>query len=326
VFDTTASVIGLILGGRAALGRGGAAASAEAASEEGALGRVKRAGCSFAEGTPVATNDGLKSIGELKIGDRVLARSEETGAYAFQPITQVLRHEDPVKVHLTLEDPAKGVTEAIETTPEHPFYVPGRGFVPAGSLKPDDAVSGAAAGALSVVHLISGQSGTSEVLRVKNLTFENQPFLAYDLEVGQDQTFFVGRSGAWVHNCDSKQQVLAKVAEMKEAMTPWEKDNTTYGAAHVTTRLGVDEMWVSQAGMKGYAEPRIRGNAINAKAPAKGADEFGLKHINDAEMHLYRAAEDEGATINALGATRDVCTFCQKRLPDNIPIVTPLKK
>ena len=46
---------------------------------------------------------------------------------------------------------------------------------------------------------------------------------------------------------------------------------------------------------------------------------------NDAEMHLYRAARDEGATINALGATRDVCGWCQKRLPDDIPIVTPLK-
>jgi hypothetical protein len=49
-------------------------------------------------------------------------------------------------------------------------------------------------------------------------------------------------------------------------------------------------------------------------------------HINDAEMHLHRAAEAEGATINALGATRDVCAFCQQRLPANIPIATPLKK
>ena len=164
--------------------------------------RVAIRGCadSFAESTPVATSEGLKPIGDLKTGDRVLARSEETGAYAFEPITQVFRHQDPMKVHLTLEDPATGATEVIETTPEHPFHVPGRGFVPAGSLKPDDAVSRADAGSSSVVRLIFDQSGTLEVLRVKNLTYDNQPFLAYNLEVGEDHTFFVGTIRAWVHN------------------------------------------------------------------------------------------------------------------------------
>jgi hypothetical protein len=61
-------------------------------------------GCadSFAESTPVTTSEGLKPIGDLKTGDRVLARSEETGAYAFEPITQVFRHQDPVKVHRSM--------------------------------------------------------------------------------------------------------------------------------------------------------------------------------------------------------------------------------
>ena len=179
-------------------------------SEEPVAGRLK--GCSFAEGTLVDTDDGLKSISELKVGDRVLARNEDTGIYAFQPITQIFRDEDPVKIYLTLEDPATGTTEVIATTPKHLFHVPGRGFVPAGSLKPDDVVSKAEAGTLSVVRLIRGQSGTPEVLRVKNLTFENQPFLAYDLEVGQDHTFFVGTIGVWVHNNDCD-PVLKKIEE-----------------------------------------------------------------------------------------------------------------
>jgi hypothetical protein len=155
---------------------------------------------SFAEATPVTTLEGLKPIGELKTGDRVLAQDEETGTYAFEPITQVFRHQDPVKVYLTVEEPATGLTEVIETTPDHPFHVPGRGFVPAGSLKSDDTVSRAATGASSVVRLMSARSGTSEVLRVKNLTFENEPFWAYNLEVGEDHTFFVGTTHAWVHN------------------------------------------------------------------------------------------------------------------------------
>jgi hypothetical protein len=166
----------------------------------------RSAGCSFDAATPVTTSEGLKSIGELKTGDYVLARSDETGTYGFEPITQVFRHQDPVKVHLTLEDPATGATEVIETTPEHPFHVPGRGFVPVESLKPDDTVSRAPsnepAASSSVVRLIPGQSTPPEVLRVAALTFENRPFLAYNLEVGEDHTFLVGAGRALVHNAN----------------------------------------------------------------------------------------------------------------------------
>jgi hypothetical protein len=52
----------------------------------------------------------------------------------------------------------------------------------------------------SRVRLIPGESDPQEVLRVKTLTFENQPFGAYNLEVGEDHTFFVGTTRAWVHN------------------------------------------------------------------------------------------------------------------------------
>ena len=165
--------------------------------------------CSFAEATPVTTAEGLRPIGELKIGDRVLARDEMTGAARFKPITQVFRHLDPIKVHLTLEDLATGTTEVIETTPEHPFHVPGRGFVAAAALKPGGAVSKAPSaaplGKFSVVTLRTDLTDTSGALRVKALTLEDQPFLAYNLEVADDHSFFVGEARAWVHNgpCDN---------------------------------------------------------------------------------------------------------------------------
>src|SRR5262249_1236449 len=199
---------------------------------------------SFAESTPVATSEGLKPIGDLKTGDRVLARSEETGAYAFEPITQVFRHQDPMKVHLTLEDPATGATEVIETTPEHPFHVPGRGFVPAGSLKPDDEVSRAPsnepAASSSLVRLIAGQSTPPEVLRVKTLTFENQPFLAYNFEVGEDHTFFVGVGRAWVHNgkCGKNARELRK--NMEDAGVEFRSGEA---AGHIVPSTGKKGRW-----------------------------------------------------------------------------------
>jgi RHS repeat-associated protein len=163
-----------------------------------------RGGCSFAEETPVTTSDGLKPIGELKIGDHVLARDEKTGTYAFEPITQVFRDRDPVEAHLTLENPATGATEVIETTPNHSFHVPGRGFVEAAALKAGDPVSRALSNepisTSEVAQLIADRSDMSDVLRVKTLTFENQPFWAYNLEVAEDHTYFVGAERAWVHN------------------------------------------------------------------------------------------------------------------------------
>src|SRR5262249_36538935 len=88
--------------------------------------------------------------------------------------------------------------------PDHLFHVPGRGFAAAGSLKLGDPVSRASPeepiSTSSLVHSTSQRADMSDVLRVNTLTFENQPFWAYNLEVAEDHTFFVGASRAWVHN------------------------------------------------------------------------------------------------------------------------------
>jgi hypothetical protein len=118
--------------------------------------------------------------------------------------------------------------------------------------------------------------------------------------------------------------VATKVAEMQAGMTEGELGRTSYAAAHVTTAEGSTETWVAAAGKSGYVRPAVRGDALNMRAPAS-ADLAGLEHINDAEMHLFRAAEQQGATINTIGATRPVCAWCQARLPSDVPIVTELK-
>jgi hypothetical protein len=49
------------------------------------------------------------------------------------------------------------------------------------------------------VAVLSG-ARASDALHVKAITKEYQPFNAYNVEVANDHTFFVGNSGAWVHN------------------------------------------------------------------------------------------------------------------------------
>jgi RHS repeat-associated protein len=183
-----------------------------------------RGDCSFSEAMPVATVDGLKSISRLKVGDRVLARSEATGAYGIKPVTQLFKHRDPVKLRLTLEDPSAQIVEAIETTPEHPFHVPGRGFVEAAALKPGDLVSRATSAEpsqpLSIVSLTTDLSDTSGALRVKALTLEDQPFWAYNFEVADYHTYFIGETRAWVHNGPCDKAKVDKEIEVSRSRHP----------------------------------------------------------------------------------------------------------
>jgi len=216
----------------------GAAARAEgpAARAANLVERVIGGGCgsSFAEATPVTTSEGLKPIGELKPGDRVLARDEVTGAYAFEPITEVFRHQDSVKVYLTLEDPATGATEVIETTPNHPFHMPGHGFVEAADLKSGDPVSQLSM--VSTVRLTNNVGDTAGALRVKALTFEDKPFSAYNLEVAEHHTFFVGKGYAWVHNgCAPRVGGGAKL----ENLTPGEIRRIQNAANRTGTQITV---------------------------------------------------------------------------------------
>jgi hypothetical protein len=74
--------------------------------------------------------------------------------------------------------------EAIETTPEHPFFSLERGFVPAAELRPGELVATA-----------SGEPGV-----VNSVAWTGGPAVMWNLTVGIDHTFFVGAGGWWVHN------------------------------------------------------------------------------------------------------------------------------
>jgi hypothetical protein len=141
----------------------GAAADAES--------QATRLLCSFSGDTEVATPAGARPIGELEPGDEVLAGDPDTGAISVRRVDAVLVHEDAVTGTVTIDG------EPVETTPEHPFRVEGRGFVPAGELEPGDRVETAA-----------GASGT-----VGAVTWDGGPATMWNLTVAVDHTFYVGQ-------------------------------------------------------------------------------------------------------------------------------------
>lgn len=71
----------------------------------------------FKEGTLVETEDGLKPIEEIEIGDKVLAYNEETGDQAYKEVVRLFRNTTEEWYHIY----ANG--EEIVCTGGHPFYL-----------------------------------------------------------------------------------------------------------------------------------------------------------------------------------------------------------
>gem|GEM_PF-4271587 len=157
-------------------------------------------GCGIA-GTPVVPPSGkTEPIEKVKPGDFELSRDQNAGDGAKtepEKVTRTFVHYNRDVDTVTFSDGA-----TVTCTPQHPFYVHGRGFVPAGDLKSGDEVAGAD-GALDPVVSVAKHTGVATV---------------YNFEVAGDHTYFVASSphGLWVHNsCDQ----LARGRQMHREMS-----------------------------------------------------------------------------------------------------------
>ena len=102
---------------------------------EGALGKVQGALSSwgqfaqpcFASGTPVLTPDGWRAIEAVVRGDVVLTRDEHdpSGAVVARVVEEVFTRSARILV-------VRAGGQVVRTTQEHPFYVEGKGWTPAG--------------------------------------------------------------------------------------------------------------------------------------------------------------------------------------------------
>ena len=152
--------------------------------------KVLRLAC-FIAGTPIRLEVGskaieaLRSVAEYGSGcDWVLARDEHDAGGVVRP-RRVLQCF--VRVSPILEVVAGG--RVIGTTGEHPFWVVGKGWVPAGSLEVGDLLGG------------SGEGG----VRVESVRDTGRVETVYNVEVEGDHTYFVGDEtewgfDLWVHN------------------------------------------------------------------------------------------------------------------------------
>jgi RHS repeat-associated protein len=139
--------------------------------------------CCFSPGTLVHSVDGLKAIDELREGDLVLSKSEETGEIDWKKVTEIIvdKHRPSYKIKFDFEN---GKQQEVLVTPEHPFWVVSSGWLEVSDIK---------IGMEVLTH--SGTLG-----KVVEIVSDKQLSTTYNLEVEDFHTYFIGVEGIWVHN------------------------------------------------------------------------------------------------------------------------------
>ncbi len=136
-----------------------------------------------------------RAVEAIHAGDYVLAKDEKTGKVEAQEVTATVHHPAATLVTVTFAG-ADGKTQAIVCTPEHPFFVDGKGWVEAGSLGIGTSIVTRAGPTLAVKGLDWKRSAQAK----PGLT--TPAFTVYNFTVDASHTFFVGTAngGAWTHN------------------------------------------------------------------------------------------------------------------------------
>lgn len=177
-----AALVGAISGiAFGAIGKGIKAVSGavKASKSVKAATRVAKAAC-FVAGTLVATKDGYKAIEDIKSGDYVYSENPNTGEQGLKRVKQTFVHLTNEFVHIQVDG------QNITTTPEHPFYVPQKGWTKAIELRAGD-------------KLVLQSEKIVIIEQVQNEILET-PATVYNFEVEDFHTYYVTSSSVLVHN------------------------------------------------------------------------------------------------------------------------------
>ena len=142
----------------------------------------------FIAGTLVATETGYVTIENIKAGDLVWAHDPETGETALKPVVQTFRNETTEWIHVTVNG------ETLTCTPEHPFYVPKKGWTSAVDLRAGD-----------ILVMLNGEYVVVEQVQHELL---ESPETTYNFEVEDYHTYYVGKYSILAHNaCDNLKKI-----------------------------------------------------------------------------------------------------------------------
>ena len=135
----------------------------------------------------------------------MLSYDERTDTSLYQPVMDVIQGEKQYQlIKLTLES-----GESIETTAEHPFYIQGKGWNAANTLKVGDAL----------------QLYNGTVVVVKTVDTSVRVERVYNLTVANTHNYFVGSDGVLVHNCKNPRTPIGRKGQNLEGFDPKNPQN-----------------------------------------------------------------------------------------------------
>ena len=143
--------------------------------------------CSFHGSTLVKTADGYKAIAHIRVGDRVFAKDETSGAMGYKPVTAQYGNPYQETVYIEISD-GLGKIQTLVSNRIHPFYSGGKW------IKAEDLKAGSR---------LFAENGAEPT--VQSVTVKQEPLQAYNLTVADWHTYFVKgdkaeTEGVWVHN------------------------------------------------------------------------------------------------------------------------------
>ncbi|WP_342428628.1 polymorphic toxin-type HINT domain-containing protein [Paenibacillus sp. FSL L8-0158] len=135
----------------------------------------------FTAGTKVQTDEGEKPIEEVEVGDKVLAKDDETGEMAYKEVEWLYQRDVEETYNITVGG------EVITTTDEHPFWIVGKGWVKSKDLEVGDVLT----------------TSDGKELAIEKIEVKKGHDTVYNFKVKDFHTYFVSNLGVWTHNaCD----------------------------------------------------------------------------------------------------------------------------
>jgi len=199
----------------------------------------------FPAGTPVVTYEGEKAIETIQPGDTVLSADPDTGEQSYQEVVRTFSKTTDELYMVKTDDGGR-----IEATGEHPFWVEGKGFVPAKRLASGDRL----------------ERANGEQPAVVSVSSRHGKFRVYNFEVANTHTYYAGATCLWVHNACP---VIGRLPDLQQYM-----DDPTYDVYESQNPYTLDDNldWVNRYASQGWSfklasEPPTRG-ASTASDPA----------------------------------------------------------
>ena len=134
----------------------------------------------FTEDTLVLSKNGKIPIKNIKIGDLVYSKNENTNEVGLKKVINVFENETDVLIHIKVNG---GV---IKATLSHPFWVNGIGWTSAKELKKGSE--------------LLDDNGNIVLIEDVYTEFYAEKIKVYNFEVEDWHTYFVGKNNLWVHN------------------------------------------------------------------------------------------------------------------------------